>query len=237
MPITNRAADRELLADLASVLQISARNLHRDPCGDWIISGRRGHVLTDGRDVYVYLPSGTARRWEAAKRALAFMTVTQDGDEEGILKFQGTPTAEQAATLRKLLGSRYVPPMSDEERAAIARRFAASSQRPSQAPIIAQSDPAATKPQPEPRNAKSSPKPPVSIPPAPEAKWRPRPVVPAASPTPQEGELLFVRSEEDGYAVVGAYSKAIVRTGLKSGREADAWIDGFTTSEGRRKSG
>lgn len=77
------------------------------------------------------------RRWEAAKRALSFMTVTQDGVEEGILKLRGTPTAEQAGTLRKLLGSRYVAPMTDDERAALIRRFAEPSQRPSQAHFIA----------------------------------------------------------------------------------------------------
>jgi hypothetical protein len=161
MTITSRAIDKDLLADLADVLQISKNNLRKDPCGDWTIVGRRGHVLTDGLDIYVYLPSGTARRWEAAKRVLSFMTVTQDGDEEGILKMRGAPTAEQAVILRKLLGSRYAPPLTEEERAARIRRLTSPCKPPPQAPVIALSAPPDICPHPEPQNAKSASKPPV----------------------------------------------------------------------------
>lgn len=104
------------------------------------------------------------------------------------------------------------------------RRLAATPNQPApQAPIIAASDPASSKP--EDHLVR---KPPVPIPPAPEAKWRPRPVTETAAPVPQSGELLYVRTVEDGYAVVGANSQAIVKEGLRSDEAADAWIDGFT---------
>jgi|GEM_PF-4398031 len=121
--VANRKADRELLIALADALSVSQGRLHRDPCGDWNLVGIRGHVLTDGTDAYVYVKVATRRRWESAKRTLGFMTVTQDGDDEGILKLQGTPTADQAAIIRKVLGLRLVTPLTDEQRCTIASRL------------------------------------------------------------------------------------------------------------------
>jgi hypothetical protein len=43
----DRKPDRELLLRLIEVLQVSKNNLRRDPCGDWNIFGRRGHISTD----------------------------------------------------------------------------------------------------------------------------------------------------------------------------------------------
>jgi hypothetical protein len=117
--VTSRKADRELLVRLAEALSVSQGRLRRDPCGDWIIGGSRGHILTDGINAFAYLPGGTVRRWERAKRTLNFMRPTQDGDTEGILKLQAMPTATQAEALRKLLGLRKASPLSDERRAAL----------------------------------------------------------------------------------------------------------------------
>jgi hypothetical protein len=119
---TSRKADRELLLSLADALQVSKANIRRDPCGDWNIFGRHGHVSRDGVGFYVYLQLETKRRWEKTKRLLSFLTVTQDGDDEGILKMGDPPTAEQAATLRKLLGLRKAAPATEEQLATL-RRF------------------------------------------------------------------------------------------------------------------
>jgi hypothetical protein len=129
---TDRKPDRDLLITLAGSLSVSQGRLRRDPCGDWTIVGRHGHALTDGTDAFVYLPAGTARRWTKAKRTLQFMQVTQDGDTEGILKFDGVPTADQGAIIRKVLGLRKVTPLTDEQRDAISRRLSGT---PSQTPI------------------------------------------------------------------------------------------------------
>jgi len=119
---TNRKADRESLIALTEALQVSKSNLRRDSCGDWNIIGRRGHISTDGVWQYVYLQPGSRRKWEAAKRILAFLIVTQDGDDEGVLKIAGTPTPEQAGLLRKHLGLRKTSPLTKEQRATL-RRF------------------------------------------------------------------------------------------------------------------
>jgi hypothetical protein len=120
--ISSRRADRELLITLVAALSVSQGRLHRDPCGDWIVVGTRGHFLTDGIAAFAYLPFETARRWERAKRVLSFMTPTQDGDTEGVLKLLEMPTADQAAIIRKLLGLRKVTPLTDEQRASLLSR-------------------------------------------------------------------------------------------------------------------
>jgi hypothetical protein len=142
--ITNRKADRELLMALTGCLSVSQGRLRRDPCGDWVIVGRRGHFLTDGVNAFAYLPAGTARRWERAKRILNFMTVTQDGDGEGILKLLEMPTPEQAEALRKLLGLNKASPLSDERRASLASAGFLQANRPVQAGFIASGQVAAT---------------------------------------------------------------------------------------------
>jgi hypothetical protein len=119
MSRTNRTADRDLLMELTRSLSVSQGRLHRDAYGDWVIEGLRGHILTDGINAFAYVPAGTARRWEKAKRALNFMAVTQDGDDEGILKLLEMPTPTQAEALRKLLGMRKASPLTDERRAAL----------------------------------------------------------------------------------------------------------------------
>jgi hypothetical protein len=118
--ITNRKADRDLLNTLTARLSVSQGRLRRDPCGDWIIIGTRGHILTDGASAFAYIPAGTARRWAKAKQILDFMIVTQDGDEEGIVKLLEMPTAAQAMALRKAIGLRKASPLTDERRASLA---------------------------------------------------------------------------------------------------------------------
>jgi hypothetical protein len=143
---TSRTADRELLLALTESLSVSQRRLHRDPCGDWIIVGSRGHVLSDGVNAYIYLPFETARRWERAKRLLDFMAVVQDGDTEGVLRFDGMPTAEQAKVIRKLLGFRPRLELSEADRAALKNRFKTPSQRGGSDCFIASGGVAATIP-------------------------------------------------------------------------------------------
>jgi hypothetical protein len=117
----SRKGDRACLLVLTEMLQVSKTNLARDLCGDWTLIGRRGHISTNGLAHYVFVQPGSKRNWEKAKRLLA-LTVTQDGDDEGVLRFTDTPTSEQADLLRKFLGLRKVSPLTDEQRATL-RRF------------------------------------------------------------------------------------------------------------------
>jgi hypothetical protein len=136
MSRTNRKADRDLLIALTASLCVSKGRLRRDPCGDWVTVGTRGHFLTDGISAFAYVPAGTARRWEKAKRILNFMAVTQDGDEEGILKLIETPTTAQAGAIRKLLGLRKASPLSHERRAALVSVGFSQAKPPVQAGFI-----------------------------------------------------------------------------------------------------
>lgn len=118
---TNHKADRELLLSLVDALGVSKNRLRRDPCRDWTIFGRRGHVSTDGVAAYVYLTCKTKRRWESAKRELG-LVVAQDGDDEGIIRMDdGPPSESQAEILRRLLGLRKSIRPSDRQRATLAR--------------------------------------------------------------------------------------------------------------------
>jgi hypothetical protein len=120
---TDRKPDRQLLLRVIDSLHVSKGNLRRDPCGDWNIVGRCGHISTDGAgNLHIYLLLETKRRWEITKRNLSFAAVTQDGDTEGVLKMSELPTAAQGAALRKALGLRKVSPLTEAQRTAL-RRF------------------------------------------------------------------------------------------------------------------
>jgi len=143
----DRKADRDLLIALTESLSVSRGRLRRDLCGDWVIVGTRGHILTDGVNAFAYLPAGTARRWAKAKRVLSFMAVTQDGDDEGILRLDGMPTPEQAKIIRKVLGLRQRTELSEAGRAELKNRFKSSSQRGGSDGLIDVPDAAPTNPQ------------------------------------------------------------------------------------------
>jgi len=119
---SNRKPDRDLLLGIVAAMTVSNARVRRNRCGDWNIVGRRGHISTDGVGQYVYLRLGTKRKWENAKRTLSFLTVTQDGDDEGVFKIAGPPTSEQAELLRKRLGLRKLSPLTEEQRTNL-RRF------------------------------------------------------------------------------------------------------------------
>jgi hypothetical protein len=122
-PRSSRKADRDAMRALAQALEVSLRRFGRDACGDWNLRGRRGHFSTDGQTFYVYLKLPSPRRWEFAKRKLHFLFVTQDGDEEGIFKLKQLPTTVQAVVMRKVLGFRKAPTLTEQQRQAIGRRL------------------------------------------------------------------------------------------------------------------
>jgi hypothetical protein len=120
-----RRSDRSRLQDLLGALDASERQLRRDECGDWQIGGRWGHIyaMGDGFHLVAFTDEcdvGTtdrrsARRWESAKRRLAFAVVVQDGDEEGILRLDRVPTSAEAEEIREILGIRRRRHLSPEE--------------------------------------------------------------------------------------------------------------------------
>ena len=93
----------------ADAIEISYRNVRKDSCGQWTISGKGGHVQTfDDRSFYLlYIVTYSARKWGAIKRkAKAFgWELTQDGDDEGCFHLN-LPNEAQSNYLRGLLGLR-----------------------------------------------------------------------------------------------------------------------------------
>jgi hypothetical protein len=108
--MTDRAQQQHLLA----ALNAWSRALRRDECGAWRINGTSGHVYAAGNGWLFYVATGSPRAWTAAKERLAFCTVTQDGDDEGVLRLDGLPTPEQATAIRKTLGIRKRKAVSEE---------------------------------------------------------------------------------------------------------------------------
>jgi hypothetical protein len=77
--------------------------------GDWQITGKHGHAMSDG-DAYLIYAQVTPRRWTSIKQSLAFCKLTQDGDDEGILCLDRLPTKAEAEAeaeaIRDALGLR-----------------------------------------------------------------------------------------------------------------------------------
>jgi hypothetical protein len=73
-------------------------DLERPVCrglvGDYQISGKHGHVLSDHPGYLLYVTS-TVQRWKKTKR-LWPGKVSQDGDDEGTLRLDHLPTAAEA---------------------------------------------------------------------------------------------------------------------------------------------
>jgi hypothetical protein len=105
-------ADVDRLQQFALLQAIGGqdRALSRDACGAWMLSGKHGHIYSWG-DVgraswFLYVECPTERAWAAAKRKLSFCELRQDGDNEGVFRLAGLPTAARAKVVRTVLGIR-----------------------------------------------------------------------------------------------------------------------------------
>ena len=100
--------DRAQLEPFLAALDASPTALERPNCRGWIgdyqITGKHGHVLADHAGYLLYVTS-TLQRWKKAKRILPG-TVTQDGDDEGIVRLDRLPTPAEAELIRDLIGIR-----------------------------------------------------------------------------------------------------------------------------------
>jgi hypothetical protein len=120
------ALQRPALLELAKALGSRDRALRRDECGDWRINGAKGHVYAvPGGFQLMVTGCETARQWTAAKKALAFAKVTQDGDEEGGLMLGRLPTAGEASAMRHYLGVAKKRELSEADLARL-RAFASN---------------------------------------------------------------------------------------------------------------
>lgn len=101
--------DKQRIEQLADAVDVSHRNIHKDDCGQWTISGDAGHLQTwgDQSSYVLFVSAYSSRKWGAIKRkAKSFgWEITQDGDDEGCFRL-GLPNVAQSDLLRKLLGLR-----------------------------------------------------------------------------------------------------------------------------------
>jgi hypothetical protein len=109
-------ADRAHLETFLTAIDASPTALERPVCRGWVgdyqITGKHGHVLADGAGFLLYV-AGTVHRWKKAKRILPG-TVTQDGDDEGILRLERLPTPAEADAIRDVIGIRRRRHLSPE---------------------------------------------------------------------------------------------------------------------------
>ncbi len=123
--------DRNQQETLLAALDAASSQLRRNACGLWTIAGRRGTIQTwgDGETWLVCVIGRSARHWTAIKHRLAFMTITQDGDEEGCLRLCRLPTPQEAVVIREVTGLRrrvaYAPDALERKRASMARALSA----------------------------------------------------------------------------------------------------------------
>jgi len=119
--------DRQQQERLLTALDAAASLLRRDEAGWWVIAGRRGAIQTwgDGTSWLVYVRCRSSQHWTFTKRRLAFMTVTQDGDEEGCLRLFHLPSPQEAVVIRDVIGLRkrvdFAPAALERKRASMAK--------------------------------------------------------------------------------------------------------------------
>lgn len=79
----------------------------RNECGDSNLFGKKGKVFVDSpKYPFWYIFISETRQWNQIKKRLSFMIVSQDGDNEGILKLDRFPTKTEASVIRKIVGLR-----------------------------------------------------------------------------------------------------------------------------------
>jgi hypothetical protein len=112
-----REQDRAELGTLLTAINGAMNTLRRDACGDWTISGSRGHIRACGGTFFVYIEGRSARAWTYAKKQLHGIcpVASQDGDHEGILTFSRMPDADEAVMLRQYVGLRQTREVSPDQ--------------------------------------------------------------------------------------------------------------------------
>ena len=115
--------DRTHLEPFLGAIDASSVALERPNCrgwlGDYQLTGKHGHVLADHPGYLLYV-TGTVQRWKKAKRIFPG-TVTQDGDDEGIIRLDRLPTPIEAESIRDLIGIRKRRRMTAEALSSLGR--------------------------------------------------------------------------------------------------------------------
>ena len=109
-------AHQACLARLHAALNAAHNAVRLDECRLWTVRGSRGYVSTwgDGQSGMLAVGSKTPRHWTFVKQRMAsfpgLAQLTQDGDDEGVLRLMRLPTPEEAAEIRRAAGVRQSRP-------------------------------------------------------------------------------------------------------------------------------
>ena len=110
------ADDRARLGLMRETLNAAHNAVRLDECRLWTIQGSRGFASTwgDSQTWMLAVGSKTPRHWTFAKQRMAsfpgLAQLTQDGDDEDVLRLMRLPTPEEAAEIRRAAGIRQSKP-------------------------------------------------------------------------------------------------------------------------------
>lgn len=107
----NHKRDKEVLLSLSKALNISKTHIRKDDLNYWVILGKEVWIDTDGELWYLHIHSSSVRKWTFCKKALEWMDLAVDGEDEGVLKAERMPDEKESRVIRKLLQLRqsYIP--------------------------------------------------------------------------------------------------------------------------------
>jgi hypothetical protein len=134
-------ADRRQQKTLLAALDAWDRALRRDECGAWTVCGTWGtiHTWGDGKSWVLFVACRSALHWTYTKRRLSFCTVTQDCDDEGVLRLHRLPTPHEAEAIRDILGVRkrmkFDPEQLEHRRTLMARARSAQGRANATVPL------------------------------------------------------------------------------------------------------
>jgi hypothetical protein len=108
--VTELIQDKDQIDAFAEALDVSRRNVRKDLCGQWTISGKGGHVQTWGdqsSSYLLYVVAHSARKWGAtsARRRRLVGSLPRTATTKDVFGL-GLPNEHQSEYSRALLGLR-----------------------------------------------------------------------------------------------------------------------------------
>jgi hypothetical protein len=110
---------RAPLVDLARALEISESNIKRDN-NQWVIVGRNGCLFADLEYWYLNIPVRSDRHLTSLKKQLCFMELVS-----GEFKRERLPSPQLAAIIRKIVGIKKRPIITEGRKRALQQQAAA----------------------------------------------------------------------------------------------------------------
>ena len=115
--------DKVSLIDFVDAIDTRHKLIKYDECYNWRIQGTSGHVyaIPEHGVFYICVETGSPRAWGAAKKFMAFCTISQDGDDEGVFRLNRLPTTLEGNMIRRVVGLPKRRRISPETKERLAR--------------------------------------------------------------------------------------------------------------------